>query len=366
MIKTTVNTCKSLIILCFLFSCLLGSKAVIANTNVLVFPQVRAEKLKGESLTLSDSTFPAIDFFISSQWGDVKFISEYFWSESEKHFERFQLGYNISPLSSVSLGRFHTPFGYWHTEYHHGNYLQTSITRPAIDEFGEDGGVIPSHTSGILIEHGINLDQSFIDVSLIYGLSALIEEGHSGHGGHGSGSSVLHDADLFDMERDDHETMYSLHLKYRPDEFEEDVYGFHYLSADMKIEDDEGMIDLTSFGIFASLFFDQLRMIGSWYVIDTKVSGHHDTEEGSFNSGYIQLEYQYNQMINYYGRMEESSGEKHDPYLEIVNGFVPADRVVGLRLDVFKQHAIKLEFSREKHNSESESIIYLEWSAVYP
>src|SRR5258707_10325413 len=53
----------------------------------------------------------------------------------------------------MSFGRYHTPVGYWNTAFHHGAWLQTTITRPDIVRFG--GTFIPIHFVGFLAEGNI-------------------------------------------------------------------------------------------------------------------------------------------------------------------------------------------------------------------
>src|SRR6267142_2301529 len=63
--------------------------------------------------------------------------------------ERMQIGYTASDWMTVWAGRFHTPFGYWNTAFHHGQQLQTSVLRPQMIDFEDHGGVIPVHTVGV-------------------------------------------------------------------------------------------------------------------------------------------------------------------------------------------------------------------------
>src|SRR4029077_14099054 len=63
--------------------------------------------------------------------------------------ERLQVGYTFNDAFTLWLGRFHTPFGYWNTAFHHGQQLQTSILRPQMIDFEDRGGVLPVHTVGL-------------------------------------------------------------------------------------------------------------------------------------------------------------------------------------------------------------------------
>jgi hypothetical protein len=62
--------------------------------------------------------------------------------------ERAQIGYAFSDAFTIWLGRFHSPFGYYNTAFHHGKLMQTSIEKPRFLNFEDDGGVMPSHTVG--------------------------------------------------------------------------------------------------------------------------------------------------------------------------------------------------------------------------
>jgi hypothetical protein len=63
--------------------------------------------------------------------------------------ERLQIGYAFSDAATLWLGRFHTPYGYWNTAFHHGAQLQTSIERPRFLDFEDLGGILPAHTVGV-------------------------------------------------------------------------------------------------------------------------------------------------------------------------------------------------------------------------
>jgi len=67
--------------------------------------------------------------------------------------ERSIIRYDYNDYFKVSFGRFHTPIGYWNTAYHHGAWLQTSISRPDMIRIG--GSIIPVHFVGFLAEGNI-------------------------------------------------------------------------------------------------------------------------------------------------------------------------------------------------------------------
>jgi hypothetical protein len=78
--------------------------------------------------------------------------------------ERLILRYDLNDYFKVSFGRYHTPINYWNTAFHHGEWLQTTISRPEMTQFG--GSFIPVHFVGTLVEGalpagGLNLNYNF-------------------------------------------------------------------------------------------------------------------------------------------------------------------------------------------------------------
>lgn len=67
--------------------------------------------------------------------------------------ERSIIRYDYNDYFKISFGRYHTPVGYWNTAFHHGSWLQTTISRPEMARFG--GTFIPTHFVGFLVEGNI-------------------------------------------------------------------------------------------------------------------------------------------------------------------------------------------------------------------
>src|SRR5881396_1489136 len=64
--------------------------------------------------------------------------------------ERSIIRFDQSDMFKVSFGRYHTPINWWNTSFHHGQWLQTTISRPEMVQFG--GRFIPVHFVGALVE----------------------------------------------------------------------------------------------------------------------------------------------------------------------------------------------------------------------
>jgi hypothetical protein len=64
--------------------------------------------------------------------------------------ERSIIQFQQNDYFKVSFGRYHTPINYWNETFHHGQWLQTTISRPEMVQFG--GSFLPIHFVGALVE----------------------------------------------------------------------------------------------------------------------------------------------------------------------------------------------------------------------
>jgi hypothetical protein len=91
--------------------------------------------------------------------------------------ERAAIRFSQSDYLKVSFGRYHTPINYWNTAFHHGQWLQTTISRPEMTQFG--GSFIPVHFVGTLVEgvlpaQGLNVNYN---VGVGNGRGSVISKG---------------------------------------------------------------------------------------------------------------------------------------------------------------------------------------------
>ncbi|MGH7543318.1 MAG: hypothetical protein ACREK7_05210 [Gemmatimonadota bacterium] len=64
--------------------------------------------------------------------------------------ERLILRYDFNDALKISAGRYHTPINYWNTAFHHGLWLQTTVSRPEMIRFGTR--FQPVHFVGLQVE----------------------------------------------------------------------------------------------------------------------------------------------------------------------------------------------------------------------
>lgn len=97
----------------------------------------------------------ALDLFASQEVGKKTeaFIELVFEDSSTgvvADVERFWVSYALHKNVKLGAGRFHTSVGFWNHNYHHGGFLQDTISRPFFLDF-EDGNIaiMPVHSIGL-------------------------------------------------------------------------------------------------------------------------------------------------------------------------------------------------------------------------
>jgi hypothetical protein len=78
--------------------------------------------------------------------------------------ERVIIRYDVDDYAKFSFGRYHTPINYWNTAFHHGQWLQTTISRPEMIQFG--GSFLPVHFVGALFEGQVPADHLNLNYNL--------------------------------------------------------------------------------------------------------------------------------------------------------------------------------------------------------
>src|SRR6266853_6992272 len=107
--------------------------------------------------------------------------------------ERAQIGYQFSDSATVWLGRFHTPYGYYNTAFHHGQQIATSLRRPRFIEFEDHGGIMPAHTVGAWLTGSERLGDEKLTYDLFNGNSQRVTGGalEMNNPGNTGGSTII-------------------------------------------------------------------------------------------------------------------------------------------------------------------------------
>lgn len=125
------------------------------------FADVRygASNLKGTTNSFALGQF---NLFITSKLSDRFSVLSEAVTEADTEtnefgieLERMLLNYHYSDYFNVGFGRYHTSIGFYNTAYHHSTWMQTTVDRPFLFDFEDDGGVLPIHNVGVTINGAI-------------------------------------------------------------------------------------------------------------------------------------------------------------------------------------------------------------------
>lgn len=323
--------------------------------DLLLFPAITGTRLNVPVSGLRQSELmPEVNFFYSTDRERLRFLAEFLADRDEREMERLQLGWLFQPMATVWIGRFHNPLGFWNTEHHHGAYMQTTISRPGIIAFEDEGGVLPTHVSGLLAEGALDRDNGSINYAFGLGKGPKLEPGFEPmnilefrHGGKLAASA---------------------RLSYRPlDDSAGEFGGFagytHIPVAGSPFDE----ADQTVAGVFYTVRTDKLRLIGELFHVSNRLTGSASADHAVFTAGYLQAEYQAHANWTFFGRLEDTNGADNNAYLRLLPDFLIAREVAGSRFEVARNQALKLELS---HNERQGDIrfnqVSLQWSMVFP
>lgn len=250
--------------------------------------------------------------------------------------ERAQLGYQFNDYATVWFGRFHTPYGYYNTAYHHGRWLMTDLRRPRFLEFEDHGGAMPAHTVGTWLTGGVPMGAGKLTYDAYFGNGQRILGSQQGEG----------QVDMNSIGNIHGNLIYGSRLGYEFTGSFLEGLGFGVDAFSTKIGDDQVLPNLTavrSTGAYVVYDSDTWQFLSEVHAFDDRdlsgTSGTHHSE-----AGFADLAYHL-RLFAPYARWERASFQQGDEYFlqqQFGNSY---DRTaLGVRFDIDPKSALKLEF----------------------
>jgi hypothetical protein len=279
----------------------------------------------------------SIDFYLTPQLStNIKSVIELVFEHDNAgvlspDLERLQVGYTFSNAATVWTGRFHTPFGYWNTTFHHGQQLQTSVLRPQMIDFEDHGGVIPAHTVGVWGTGTVRAGYGRFTYDLFGGNSPSInanalDPNNSGktQPGYGSGFNLGY------LSGD------------AADGLKIGVHGYRAV-----VRDDSPVANITRvniFGGYAALDSPDWELITEYYGFRNEDLSGGTGSHGSW-AGFAQLARRIERWIPF-ARLEKAVLDQGDNYFFLLTtGRSYSRQAVGLRYDLTSNTALKAELN---------------------
>jgi hypothetical protein len=298
---------------------------------------------------------PAVTLVYTAEREQFRFFTELNASSGDDQVSRLQAGWRFEPRTTLWIGRFHNPQGFWNTQFHHGLYLQTSLSRPGIEAHDEDGGVLPSHFIGLQLDGSRPAGrEGSVRYELGFGTGATLD------------TDGLHSPRLGDAPWEGRATA-NLRLAYSPSEEDPMLIGLfagYNRIPVLGLAFDE--VSQTVSGAFARREQGALRLMGVAFFLRDALTGAGITSAGRFACAYVQAEYQFTPAWSGYGRVEASRGAERDPYLALFPRFIERQAVAGLRWDFTNKQALKIEYARPHFAGGESNRFALEWDLSYP
>jgi hypothetical protein len=338
--------------------------------NVELFLSVRGQtsSKEVEPPDLDERTWGVGDLVFAGERGRLRLMGEYNLSTAEHDFERLQVGIEPVPDTLIWLGRFHQPGSAWNNEFHHGPYLQTAITRPSIELWEDEDGVLPQHLMGALAE-------SRWPIAGGHGLQAAL--------GLGYGSALARDASkdgfdpigVLDAGGGGHHVSTTAQFAYQPTYLGQSSAGLlfaHHLSG---IRDPAARATLLADEVGQESLGAYIHYVGGrlhWLAVLYRIQTHYDALGAQqlrerFSAGYLQVEVPLPHRLTFYVRHESSPGAADSRLARLVaDDLVLHGNFAGLRLDLPHQQAITIEASRASMIEGDLNRLRLQWSAAFP
>jgi len=333
-----------------------GDAAPGWEAQVLLFPSLTwvartGAEVPAAGLPRKEAT-PAASLFVRGGRGRLRFLLEAAATDESASLERLKLGWETTRLA-VWAGRFHNPATYWHDRYHHGEYVQPSISHPPIAAFEEGGGVLPQHLVGGLARARLPAGRRGLwELSLAAGRGPALGDGR------------LEPLHLTDLGRRRQGSSLVARLGWRPDELGDAEAGL--VAARHRVPlavPGAGTARVTVLGLYGAWSGAEWEVTGKAVRMRTALAGR----RGRVTAAYLHVGRALGPQWLLYGRRDLASGLGGDPYLGRFPHFPGHGGALGLRWDFARGHALKLELARHRDGGGRTLRMWgLQWSAVLP
>lgn len=313
-----------------------------------------------------DDTWFDADFLFGLSEQQFRAFGEFYVTPDEHDLERFQVGYEFAPETTLWLGRFHQPASAWNSEHHHGQYLQTAITRPFIERWEDEQGLIPQHITGALFDTRQAVSDHALQLSTGVGFGPGIQD---------------HEYEPISLINDSssgrHRLSVSGRLAFLPQYDSGSSAGLLYARDETQTASapvisflQSSHITLTLYGAYVDWTFDPWRVIAVNYYVDIALDANAHDE--SFIAGYVQAERLLPHNLTAFGRIEDSSRMQESRYVALFDDHdndidVAFQReALGMRWDFLRRQALTIELSHVISAYKKSNEVRLQWSGVIP
>lgn len=303
------------------------------------------------------------DFLFDLSYRQARLFGEYVVTDSENELERFQIGWEPKENLLIWLGRYHQPSSYWNQRYHHGQYLQTPITRPRVEEWEDTRGVLPQHMVGALVETTWRgKGPGTVNITIGSGISPSLADGE------------LDTYSLLHSNESSIRGAHNLRLDFHPDAESENSVGL--LLSHNEIGVDDGAvpagyvpfdhIDQNILGAYVDWSVQGWRALGTVYFVRADFATGEEYVKDHFLAAYLEVERQIRPTVAIVARQEYFSRADTSLYLRLFPDRIEQKTMGGVRWDFARKQALKLEIATVTTPVDHFNEFRVEWSGAIP
>ena len=289
----------------------------------------------------------ALSFYLTPHFGDkVKALVEPNFEVTSAgivatDLERLQIGYTFNDNATAWAGRFHTPYGYWNTGFHHGAQMQTSVLRPRFLDFEDKGGILPAHMVGLWGTGKVRASAGKFTYDVYAGNGPKIDTG------------------LLDINQagdNNHQAMVGFNLGY---EFSGSMDGLRLAVHSLRGDVDDNAFNKTGLNMVGG---SAVYLANDWEVLSEYYRFNDKDKSGTTGThkswaDYLQVGKSFNDLTPYV-RFERTVLSQQDNYFSMqANGQSYARQALGLRYNLNPKAALKFELLNSSFKEDSTGAI---------
>lgn len=258
--------------------------------------------------------------------------------------ERMYLSRDITNNFNISLGRFHTPIGYWNTAYHHGALIQDTVLRPTFLDFEDGGGaILPMHIIGAMGMGTANTGIGEFNYGLMVGNSSSLNTD-----GFGSAGYTRTEIDVPNVAAAADQKMFGGRLSWHSPSMplEVGVFGLHNPVAESgTVGTGSALIGMNVYGGHFRYATPRFDVMGETYNFNNDDKAG-NTGKHKAAAYYVQFGYRATNDVKVIYRFEDVDFVTADPYFQYLGTPEGSRHVVDLRYDIDDTNALKFEVAR--------------------
>ncbi len=316
-----------------------------------------------------------LDFYATTQLDDktrgfIEYVFENGGDGLVTDLERVWVARDINDSMTLGIGRFHSPLGSWNRTYHHGAYMQNTISRPFFLDF-EDGaaGVLPVHIVGLMSwgEIPVSWGSVSYEVFVSNGPSIDSDGGLSvtpdnkpeigiGDAGDSNSNKAIGGRVSFTPEEGDLEASFFFYSG----SIAEDGTGINFPN----ISTGDDLIDQVITGVDASWDIDSFNIALEYYSFnnDSLIAAQ---ESHTGTAYYLQGTWQASENLKVIVRQEDLDFDNNDNYFQLLGASPGSHALVAVRYELTETNALKFEINRSSPAvGPSETGFAMEWAFI--